>query len=142
MLERLARFGGYAPVPVRIFLAVFLVYMTQDNVRSTARMDEFVAFLDVNGFPLPAASARVSVWAQLLGGILIGLGAFTRPAAIVIAVNFVVAIIGVHLALPLRTWLEPCAMLACAVALVIGGAGRLSIDAYRESRDSTRPRAA
>ncbi|MFN0248407.1 MAG: DoxX family protein [Kofleriaceae bacterium] len=139
MLDRLARFGDYAPVPVRVFLAVFLVYMTQDNVRSSARMDEFAAFLDANNFPLPDVSARVSVWAQFAGGILIGLGAFTRYAALVVAVNFVVAIVGVHLSLPLRTWLEPCAMLACAVALVIGGAGRLSIDRYRERRKISGP---
>jgi putative oxidoreductase len=134
MLDRLARFGGFAPLPIRIFLGVFLVYMVQDNVRSGARMLEFEQFLDANGFPLPAIAARVSVYVQLLGGILIAAGAFTRWAALAIAINFMIAIIGVHLALPFRTWLEPSAMLAAALALVIGGAGRLSVDAWREGR--------
>jgi putative oxidoreductase len=136
MLDRLARFGGFAPIPIRIFLGFFLLYMAQDNVFSSARMLEFERFLDGNGFPLPAIAARVSVYAQFLGGILILLGAFTRVAALVIAVNFVVAIVGVHLALPVRTWLEPCAMLAGALALFIGGAGQLSVDSYRAARAS------
>jgi putative oxidoreductase len=134
MLHRLDRFAGFAPLPIRIFLGVFLIYMSQDNVFSGARMAEFERFLDAHGFPLPAVAARVSVFAQFLGGIMIALGAFTRWAALVIAVNFVVAIAGVHLALPVRTWLEPCAMLACALALVAGGAGRLSVDAWLTQR--------
>jgi putative oxidoreductase len=141
MLDRLGRFGGFAPIPIRIFLGFFLVYMAQDNVFSSARMLEFEHFLDANGFPLPAIAARVSVYAQFLGGILILLGGFTRVVAIVIAVNFVVAIVGVHLALPVRTWLEPCAMLACALALLVGGAGQLSVDSYLASRTSS-PRGA
>ena len=134
MLDRLDRFAGFAPLAIRIFLGVFLIYMSHDNVFSGARMVEFERFLDANGFPLPAVAARVSVYAQFLGGILIAVGAFTRWAALVIAVNFVVAILGVHLALPFRTWLEPCAMLACALALVVGGAGRLSVDDWRARR--------
>jgi putative oxidoreductase len=134
MLDRLSRIGGFAPLSIRIFLGVFLIFMAQDNVRSGARMLEFEHFLDANGFPLPAIAARVSVYVQFFGGILIAAGAFTRWAALVIAVNFVVAIVGVHLALPFRTWLEPCAMLACAIALLIGGAGRWSVDAWREAR--------
>ena len=126
--------GEFAPLPIRIFLGVFLVYMTQDNVLSTARMGEFAQFLDANGFPLPAIAARVSVYTQLLGGLLIAAGAVTRWAAAAIAVNFVVAIVGVHFALPFRTWLEPCAMLAAALALVFGGAGRWSVDAWLARR--------
>ena len=134
MLHRLDRLAGFAPLPIRIFLGVFLIYMSQDNVFSGARMVEFEHFLDANGFPLPAVSARVSVYAQFLGGVLVAIGAFTRWAALVIAVNFIVAIAGVHLALPVRTWLEPCAMLACALALVVGGAGRLSVDEWLKRR--------
>ncbi|HLL22744.1 MAG TPA: DoxX family protein [Kofleriaceae bacterium] len=138
MLDRLSRIGGFAPLPIRIFLAVFLVYMAHDNVFSSARMVEFERFLDSNGFPAAAIAARVSVYAQFFGGILIGIGAFTRYAALVIAVNFVVAIVGVHLALPFRTYLEPCAMLAAALALVLGGAGWLSVDAALDARRARR----
>ena len=130
----LDRLAGYAPLAIRLFLGVFLVYMSQDNVLSAARMDEFVKFLRQHGFPVPELAAPVSVYAQLVCGILILLGALTRLAALVMVVHFVVAIVGVHLALPFRTFLEPCAMLACALALVLGGAGSASVDARLRRR--------
>ena len=135
-LDSLDRFGGFAPLAIRLFLGTFLIFMSQDNVFSGARMAEFEQFLAQHSFPAPSASAHVSVYAQFVCGILILVGALTRWAALLMIVNFVVALVGVHRALPFRTFLEPCAMLACAVALFIGGAGRVSIDAIlRRPRD-------
>ena len=124
----LDRFRDDAPLLLRLFLGTFLIYMSHDNVFSSARMDEFEAFLGHNGFPLPALAARVSVYAQFAGGILILLGLFTRWAAAVMVVNFVVAVAGVHLGTPFRTFLEPLAMLSCSAFLAIAGAGRISLD--------------
>jgi uncharacterized membrane protein YphA (DoxX/SURF4 family) len=61
-------------------------------------------------------------------GSLVLVGFATRWAALIMIANFAVALVGVHLQLPFRTWLEPCAMLACSIALFIGGAGRFSTD--------------
>ncbi|MEJ7603191.1 MAG: DoxX family protein [Kofleriaceae bacterium] len=130
------RFAGFAPVALRLFLGVFLIYMAQDNVFSAARMTEFEHFLDSFGFAMPVVSARVSVYAQFACGILILAGAFTRWAALVMVVNFIVAIVGVHSYLPFKTFLEPCAMLAASLALVLGGPGRLSVDAALARRAS------
>ena len=128
-LTGLDRLSGYAPVALRVFVGVFLIYMAQDNVFSAARMTEFEHFLDAFGFAMPEVSARVSVYAQFACGILILIGAFTRWAALVMIVNFVVAIVGVHSYLPFKTFLEPCAMLAASLALFLGGPGKLSVDA-------------
>ena len=129
-LDRLDPYRGFAPLAIRVFLGVFLLYMAQDNVFSAARMTEFERFLAANHVPAPALAARVSVYAQLVCGALVLVGVFTRWAALVMIVNFMVAIVGVHLKLPFRTFLEPCAMLACAVALFLGGPGRLAIDTW------------
>ncbi len=137
-LDRLDPYGGLAPLAIRLFLGGFLIYMAQDNVLSAARMTEFERFLAANDFPMPALAARVSVYAQLGCGALVLVGAFTRWAALVLIVNFAVAILGVHLKLPFRTLLEPCAMLACAVALFIGGPGRLAIDTWWARRSPAR----
>lgn len=83
-LAPLDRLRPAAPLAVRAFLCVYLLYMSQDNVRSGARMDEFAAYLAANGFPVPALAARVSVYAQLVCGALLGLGLLTRWAAAVI----------------------------------------------------------
>ncbi len=127
-LDALDRVGPWAPLVIRLFLGSVLILMTQDNVLSAARMEEFVGFLRQFGFPMPEIAARVSVYAQLGCGILILLGALTRWASLVVVINFVVAIVGVHLSLPFRSWLEPMAMLSCALGLFLAGAGRFSVD--------------
>jgi putative oxidoreductase len=127
-LDAVARFAPWAPLVVRLFLGTFLIYMSQDNVFSSARMVEFERFLAQNGFPAPRLLAPLSVYVQFVCGILILAGLFTRWAALFIFVNFIVAIVGVHLKLPFRTFLEPTAMLSAALALFLGGPGRLALD--------------
>lgn len=128
LLDRLDGARGWAALPIRLFLGVFLIYMSQDNIFSAARMEEFELFLADNGFPLPHIAAPLSCWADFICGGLIILGLATRWAAAVMVVNFLVAIAGVHLSLPMRTWLEPCAMLAGSLFLLLNGAGRPSVD--------------
>ncbi len=123
-----------APVFIRLFAGIFLVYMSQDNVFSWARMREFAAFLRAHGFPFPLVSAVASVAAQFLAGILFLAGAFVRGAAFIMVINFVVAMVMVHLALPFREALDPSAMLASALFLLFHGAGGLSVDAGRRRK--------
>jgi putative oxidoreductase len=133
-LSPLDRLRPLAPLAVRAFLCVYLLYMSQDNVRSGARMDEFTAFLTANGFPVPGLAARVSVYAQLVCGALVGLGLLTRWAAAVMVFHFVVAILGAHLDLPFRTTLEPAAMLCSALFLLLNGPGSIALDSLRRRR--------
>lgn len=128
-LRRVDRLRPAAPLALRAFLAIFLLYMSQDNVFSAARMDEFTGFLAANGFPAPALAARLSVYAQFACGILIALGLFTRWAAAVMVFHFAVAIVGVHLDLPFRTYLEPLAMFSSSLFLFLHGPGPLALDA-------------
>ena len=119
---------------IRLFAGTFLIYMSQDNVFSSARMDEFERFLSGFGFPLPAAAAPLSVYAQFLAGLCFLLGFGTRIAAAVMVVNFVVALAMVHTRLPFREALDPSAMLACALSLFMTGAGPWSVDAWLRRR--------
>lgn len=122
---------------IRLFAGTFLIYMSQDNVFSGARMEEFERFLSGFGFPLPAIAAPLSVYAQFLVGICFLLGAGTRAAAAVMAVNFVVALAMVHTRLPFREALDPAAMLACSLSLFMTGAGPWSVDARLRRRAAT-----
>ncbi len=124
-----------APVLLRLFLAFVLIYGTQDNVFSTARMLEFRDFLAQNGFPAPLASARLSAYAQFVTGVLLLLGLFTRPAAAVVAVNFTVALVMVHLRLPFSANVAPLAMLVGGLFFVLYGAPAWSLDAVRARRE-------
>ena len=120
-----------AAVVLRLFTAFVLVYGTQDNVFSHARMLEFRDFLQQNGFPYPLASAYLSAYAQFIAGILLGLGLFTRAAGLVMVVNFAVALVMVHRRLPFSANIAPLAMLVNALFFAVAGAPAFSLDGRR-----------
>lgn len=130
----LDRFRDLAPLLLRLFVAGVLIYGTQDNVFSRAHMLEFRDFLAQNGFPYPLASAYLSAYAQFLAGILLLVGLFTRAAAAVVFVNFVVALAMVHVGLPFNANIAPLAMLVGGLFFVLYGAPRFSADAVRRKR--------
>lgn len=133
-----ARRSAWGIVILRLFIGAVLVWGTQDNVFSPARMAEFRDFLDAHGFPAPLAAARLSAYAQFACGLLILAGALVRPAALVMAVNFEVALAVVHVGLPFERNIAPFAMLAGSVALVFLGAGPLSVDAALDRQSDRR----
>jgi putative oxidoreductase len=130
-LERHSALG----VPLfRLFLGATLVYGTQDNVFSRERMLEFSEFLATNGFPAPLFNAHLSAWAQFICGVLIAVGAATRPAAAVMVINFAVALWMVHRNLPFNANIAPLAMFFGSLLLVFHGAGAYSVDAAMQRR--------
>jgi putative oxidoreductase len=128
---RLDRYRDLAPLLLRLFVAFVLVYGTQDNVFSAARMAEFGDFLAQNGFPYPTFCAHLSAWAQFVTGILLAIGLLTRWAAAVVVVNFVVALVMVHRTLPFSANIAPLAMLVGGIFFLLHGAPRWSLDARR-----------
>ena len=134
-LSPLDRYKAAGPVLLRWFVGFVLVYGTQDNVLHEARMLEFREFLAQHAFPAPLASAYLSAYAQFLAGALIIIGLLTRWAALVMLVNFSIALGMVHAGLPFSANIAPLAMLFGALFLLIYGAGRFSADAYLRHRD-------
>lgn len=84
------------------------------------------------GVPLPEIAAPFVAFVELIGGVLLALGLFTRPVGILLAIDMVVALVAVHL--PAGLWVgeggyEFVAVLGvAALALAFTGAGRFSID--------------
>jgi putative oxidoreductase len=84
------------------------------------------------GIPFPEIAAPLVAFVELIGGILLALGLFTRPVGVILAVDMIVALIAVHL--PAGLWVgeggyEFVAVLgAAALALAFSGAGRFSLD--------------
>jgi putative oxidoreductase len=83
---------GFGIFLLRLFIGLRLIYGTIDNVLSWERMLEFKSFLASQNFPLPLASAVISVYAQLICGIIFLLGWKIRWAGVIMMVNFLVAI--------------------------------------------------
>jgi putative oxidoreductase len=128
ILSHHAGAGNVAAAFLRIFFGAILIYGTQDNVFSREQMLEFVGFVEAHGFPYPAFSARLSVYAQFSCGVLLMLGALTRPAAAVMAINFIVALVMVHVGLPFSANIAPFAMLALAIFFGLSGSGPYAVD--------------
>jgi putative oxidoreductase len=119
---------------VRLVVGFVLVYGTQDNVFSNERMSEFRDFLAARGVPFPLLAALVSVYAQFVCGILYVLGLLVRPAALVMVVNFVAALVIAHLDTPLDAARLALCMLFSSLFLLFNGAGALSLDEYLSGR--------
>ena len=84
------------------------------------------------GVPLPEIAAPLVAFIELIGGILLIAGFFTRPVGILLTIDMVVALVAVHL--PAGLWVgdggyEFVAVLGvAALALAFTGAGRFSLD--------------
>lgn len=137
MLNRLDKFKEYGPIFIRLIIGFHLVYGTQDNVFSYARMEEFAAFLSAHKVPFPLFAAFVSAYAQFICGILFILGFATRYAAFVMIINFIAAILIAHLGDPYPAKFPALMMLAGACFLFLHGPGELSVDRLMARRAKT-----
>ena len=113
---------------LRLFIGIRLVYGVLDNVLSWEHMLKFRDFLQLFHFPVPLVAAIISVYAQLLAGIMFILGWRTRLAAILMIINFIVAIIMVHRKDTFEAATPPLTMLFCSVFFLFNGAGKYSLD--------------
>ncbi len=82
----------------------------------------------VTGMGMPAFMAWGATCAELGGGILLALGLFSRPAALLIAVNMCVAIFGVHGSQPFAMRELAVLYAGSALLFLLAGPGRFSID--------------
>ena len=82
---------GFGIFLLRLFIGLRLIYGTIDNVFDWDRMLEFKSFLASQNLPLPLASAVISVYAQLVCGILFIIGWKIRWAGVIMMFNFMVA---------------------------------------------------
>jgi len=124
----LGRHSDLSLAALRALTGGFLVYGTLDNVTSAERMEEFVRFLEAHRFILPELMAPLSVWAQLVCGILLVLGLLTRWAGLVIAFNFVVAVWMVHWPQDFRGWWPAIVLVFLGLHFACAGGGRWSLD--------------
>lgn len=133
-LPMLARFEDVALLILRVLVGVFLIWGVWDNIASAARMQEFVAFLANRGCPLPTLAAPLSVYTQFIAGALLLIGFLTRWAGLVLAFNFLVAVILTWSSSDFRMLFTPLVLIAVSLLVAARGAGRLGLDASLERR--------
>jgi putative oxidoreductase len=113
---------------LRLFIGVWLIYGVQDNILHWDRMEEFEKFLAGFKFPFPLISAVVSVYAQAIAAVMIILGWKIRIAAIVMIINFIVALLMVHLSHPFNSMIPALSLIFICLLFLFQGAGRFSVD--------------
>jgi putative oxidoreductase len=80
------------------------------------------------GFPMPEVFGWAAIAAELGGGIALALGLLTRPAAFLILCTMAVAFFKVHAKDPYQVKELAAVYGAVALAYLLAGAGRISID--------------
>ncbi len=88
-------------------------------------MSDFFASLHL---PAPVFSAYVSAYADFICGVLYILGLWARPAAIIMIINFTVALLAAHLQDSVIGAFSAWALLAISLCILFEGAGRFSLD--------------
>lgn len=118
----------YGLIFIRLTIGVRLIYGVADNIFSWAHMVEFRDFLDKLGVPFPMFGAHLSAYAQFICGILFILGLLFRPAAFVMVINFICALLIAHrtggYAPAAAAWI----MLFVSAGFLVHGPGALAID--------------
>jgi len=113
---------------LRMFIGMRLVYGVVDNVFSWKHMLKFRDFLQLFHFPAPLVCAIVSVYLQLIAGLMILAGWKIRWAALFMVINFLVAIMMVHRRDTIEGMTPALAMISCSMLFLFQGAGKYSFD--------------
>jgi putative oxidoreductase len=131
-----------AMLSLRIYVGWFLIVGVWDNIISAERMKEFEGFLQTLNCPMPVIAAPVSVWAQFAVGVLLIPGLFTRIAGIVLAINFIVAVL---LLAPTgaseRDLFPPAILIFIGAVFATVGASALSLDHILSGKRAAAPTA-
>lgn len=134
-LSILEKYKEYGVIFIRLIVGFHLIYGTQDNVFSYARMEEFASFLSARSVPFPLFSAFLSAYAQFICGVLFIAGLATRYAAVVMILNFIAALFIAHRGDAYPNMFPAIMMLAAACFFLLHGAGKLSVDSRLERRE-------
>jgi len=122
--------GSLQPVGLLVLrLTLGLVFFTHGYPKLTRATAPIEAMFVAHG--LPARLVYVAGVFETFGGILLIAGLFTRPTALLLAMEMAVAIVKVHGGrgiMALHEYEFPLALAAGAVALATLGAGGLSVD--------------
>jgi putative oxidoreductase len=123
----------WATLPLRLVLGAIFVHSGYGKLRGPTGFGNWLAEL---GYPMPRPTARGVATLEFFGGLALLAGLFTHWVAIPLAANMVVATYtnAVKLHLPFsgnenaQGYELDILMVGALVALVLGGAGPLSLD--------------
>ncbi len=129
--DRVAQVQGFGLAILRVVVGiVFLAHGLQKVLQFG--IGGFAGNLGGQGVPLPLFFAVVVTLVEVLGGVALILGIFTRLVAVPLAIDMLVAMLMVHFPngfFMMNNGIESTlTLLAASVALALSGSGELSLD--------------
>lgn len=121
---------------LRLFVGFRLLAGVTDNIISWERMKEFSQFLEIYGFPFPVFCAVLSVYAQAVSGLMIILGWQIRYAAMLMIINFAVALVMVHWGQSLEEMTVPLLLFFIFVLFLFQDAGSITLNSLDRKKKS------
>jgi len=142
MFAVMTTYADVAQLISRIVLGVILIAHGWDKFQITG-LEGVTGFFDSLGIPAAAAAAPAVAIVEIIGGILLIIGAFTRVTGIVLTLLMLGAAAFAHLAQGIFVtnggW-ELVGAIGAGTLLLAGlGAGRYSVDAYLPQRGQEAP---
>lgn len=116
---------------LRVVFGLGLIYHGWGKI---GHIESFTQTVHNIGFPAAALFAWASVFAEMVGGFFCLLGLWTRWAALVVTINMAVAAFVRHAPDTFDVMEKALAYLVVALALIMTGPGRISVDASRGHR--------
>lgn len=144
--------AGWWPITLRIIVGYG--FMAHGFAKLTRGADAFAATLNGLGVPAPELMAWATILIEVLGGLAVMIGAFVWVASIPMVVVLLVAVFTVHLPYGFSSiklagvtdagpqfgppgYETALLYVACLIALVLGGSGPLSVEAFLARRQRT-----
>jgi putative oxidoreductase len=126
----------YGVIFLRFVVAWRLIVGVWPYAIHSKPISEVSEFFTQLHFPLPVVSSYLSVYAQFICGLLFITGLWVRVAAMVLTINFTVAIMSAHLNDGIEKSFAAWVILAVSVCFLLIGAGRFSVDSWLSTKDS------
>ncbi len=119
---------GYGTLFLRMVVGIRLLAGVWPMVSHSESFSGTVSFFSSLNLPVPTASAYLAVYAEFLCGLLYVIGLWVRPAALIMIINFTVAILAAHVHDDIIKAFSAWAILGASFALLFSVAGKLSLD--------------
>lgn len=130
-LTSLSRYRDIGVLLIRLAFGFQLVKVSYLNaLYPSDYLPQFIAFQQALGLPFPTVGSYLAAYTEFLGGLLLILGLWTRWAALLLIINFSVAVSMAHLAISddYHNTFPAVNLLAVSVFLLLNGPGRYAID--------------
>ncbi|MDP3853365.1 DoxX family protein [Phenylobacterium sp.] len=115
---------------IRLLVAGFLIVSAAPYCFQAAKLTEFVALMTKYGFAAPHILAPLSVWVMFLASLCLIAGLATGWAGLVVAFNFVVAIVMVDRFQGISGSFPSASLIAMGLLLAAAGPGRYALDTW------------